>query len=338
MYFKIEMTKENLLDVKQTLTNTLDFAKGIRDIDTETELKISIDTIDQIIDKKTEITDESMLDIQRFIKNAVEFSENHGADQNLIKGLNESLQIVKKSLYSGQSLFEEGTDRIPSNQPVAKHVTIDPTVLDSIEKRFAEFEKVLKSIEGSIQGSGKNELKMREEFEKILDQLKELVTKYVDQLKSSLEGKVDHIKTEANNLIASKMQIINDRFKDLSEAIDKNFPLRAAQEVSKEITKEQPLDKTRDKNISEKNTEHPPDEKKEKQVNNEKQPLSRMEKENEGLKTFLNVFKEKYPKEFNDVINSMNQAIQLGDKANDHPKKDSPHKKPVVEEKEVLEL
>ncbi|MCY8737568.1 hypothetical protein P8881_19745 [Bacillus haynesii] len=224
----------------------------------------------------------------------------------------------------------------------AKNENIDSNILDSIEKRFVEIEKMLKGIEVSIQESGQKGFNTKENLEKLLEQLKALVTKYVNQLKSSLEGKVDHVKTEANNLIASKVQNINQKIKDLSETIDKNFPLKNDQQNSKEMTKTKSADKTND--ISGKTDRQEPDEKKmeNKPLDNKGlQRQGKIEKENEGLKTFIKVLKEKYPNEFNDVIKSMNQKTQSVNKTIDSSENDQPLKKPVIEEtkvKEVLEL
>lgn len=317
------MKEDNLLDIQRTLNNALDLVKKMTNPELKDDLSVSVQVIGQMIDKN-EVKEDDLLEIKRDLNNALDFFK--GGSREIVKELSESVQKVDG--LSKQLLSEKGLESL--NQ--------QPDVFDTIEKRFAEIEKMLKSIEGSIQGSGKNEINVKEEFEKILEQLKELVTKYVDQLKTSLEGKVDHIKAEANHLIANKVQNVNQKIKDLSETLDKTFPLKSEQQATKEIVKAQSLDKTKD--ISKKNPEQRPDEKKEKnhQVNNEVQPVSKIEKENEGLKTFLKVFKERYPNEFNNVINSMNQAIQSGDKTNDLSKNDSPKKKPVIEEKEVLEL
>ncbi|MGG0878059.1 hypothetical protein [Bacillus inaquosorum] len=319
------MKEDNLLDIQRTLNNALDLVKKMTYPELKDDLSVSVQVIGQMIDKN-EFKEDDLSEIKRDLKNALDFFKGGSNDLEIVKELSESVQKVDG--LSQQLLTEKGLESL--NQ--------QPDVFENIEKRFAEIERMLKSIEVSIQGSGKNEINVKEEFEKILEQLKELVTKYVDQLKSSLEGKVDHIKVEANHLIASKVQNVNQKIKDLSETIDKTFPLKSDQQATKEIAKAQSLDKTKD--ISEKNTEQRPDEKKEKnhQVNNEVQPVSKIETENEGLKTFFKVFKERYPNEFNNVINSMNQAIQSGEKTNDLSKSDSPQKKPVIEEKEVLEL
>lgn len=320
----MKVKEDNLLDIQRTLNNALDLVKKMTNPELQDDLSVSVQVIGQMIDKN-EVKEDDLLEIQRDLKNALDFFKG-GSSTKIVKELSESVQ--KLDGLSKQLFSEKGLEGL--NQ--------QPDVFETIEKRFAEMERMLKSIEVSIQGSGKNEINVKEEFEKILEQLKELVTKYVDQLKTSLEGKVDHIKAEANQLIANKVQNVNQKIKDLSETLDKTFPLKSEQQATKEIAKAQSLDKTKD--ISEKDTEQRPDEKKEKkhQVNNEVQPVSKIETENEGLKTFFKVFKERYPNEFNNVINSMNQAIQSGEKTNDLTKNDSPQKKPVIEEKEVLEL
>ncbi|WP_039076282.1 hypothetical protein [Bacillus sp. MSP13] len=318
------MKEDNLLDIQRTLKNALDLLKKMTNPELKDDLSVSVQVIDQMIDKN-ELKKDDLSEIKRDLNNALDFFKGGSNDLEIVKELSESVQKVDG--LSQQLLTEKGLGNL--NQ--------QPDVFENIEKRFAEIERMLKSIEVSIQGSGKNEINVKEEFEKILEQLKELVTKYVDQLKSSLEGKVDHIKAEANHLIASKVQNVNQKIKDLSETIDKTFPLKSDQQATKELAKAQSLDKTKD--ISEKNnTEQRPGEKKGKYHHSEVQPVSKIEKENEGLKTFLKAFKERYPNEFNNVLDSMNQAIQSGDKTNDLTKNNSLQKKTVVEEKEVLEL
>lgn len=253
-------------------------------------------------------------------------------ENNNLKKINQQL---KKENTDLKILVEKHTKTLPESD-LSK--SGNSNVLESIEKRFNALEGMLENLESSIRESGHEGIQVKEEFQKILDQLREFITNYVDKLKSSLVGKVDDVKHEVNTLISNKVQIVNQKIKGLSETIDQKFP-QNEQQANKKTLEKQADNNTNssEKRSSEQSTRKGVQEEKGERSNENHEPqkndnmhnYEKIENENKGLKTFLKVFKEKYPNEFQDVINSMNQSLE---KASDQAIKKTVVKEPKVQE------
>ncbi|WP_186321270.1 hypothetical protein, partial [Bacillus pumilus] len=94
----------------------------------------------------------------------------------------------------------------------------------SVLNKLSYLESVIGHIQKDVIESDPKDLHVKEEYVKLVDQVKRLFKSFVNDIKSSFTNKVDGVKNEINSLITNKVQSINDKFKALSDSIDAKFP------------------------------------------------------------------------------------------------------------------
>ncbi|MEC0473588.1 hypothetical protein P8815_17775, partial [Bacillus altitudinis] len=104
----------------------------------------------------------------------------------------------------------------------------------SVLYKLSHIESVIGHIQKDVIESDPKDLHVKEEYVKLVDQVKRLFKSFVNDIKSSFTNKVDGVKNEINSLITNKVQSINDKFKALSDSIDAKFPDPARGAVEKQ--------------------------------------------------------------------------------------------------------
>ena len=187
----------------------------------------------------------------------------------------------------------------------------NPEVSSLLDQHFSKVEKLLTDFTEKIEKSPHEDLPQLEEnsrgkltkiFSDLKDGIKQLFVDMKEQVRSGIDNKVNDIKVNINNAVAEKVQVVNDKIKNLTASLDEKYQIIEKQpEKAKEVPKQEV--KNEDSALKETDT---PDLGQIKKENNQ------LKKENDGLKTFVNVVKSKHPEVYQAIYNTM-KGVQQGE-------------------------
>ncbi|MCY7883111.1 hypothetical protein MOD62_16120 [Bacillus spizizenii] len=340
------MKEDNLLDIQRTLNNALDLVKKMANPELKDDLSVSVQVIRQMIDKN-EVKEDDLLEIKRDLKNALDFFKG-GSSTEIVKDLSGSIQKVDR-IMSNQMLHEKGfyLESGSASSDVKIHTE-------------AQLRSALLNHAAIIKDE---EFKGWEPADYTDENIRSFEKKWTEKIESlkagTLSDLIAYIKDEKINLTSVKPNELTD--KDFEDPNSPKF-LTVTNVMSQKLTTARAYNSKEDceadvtamvrKGFKVVSTSHElaehyreyqidmgrtgvvidqlgslPDGLKNKglsqQLKELKQINSGLENENKGLKTFLNVLKEKSPQAFNEVINTLNKSVS--------------NKGPVIEETKIKE-
>lgn len=233
----------------------------------------------------------------------------------------------------------------------------NPEVSALLEQHFSKIEKLITDFSVKIEKSSHEDIPQLEEnmigklnkiFMELKDGLKQLFVDMKDNVRSGIENKVNDVKINIHNTVAEKVQNVNDKIKNLTESLDKKYQIieKEPEKIEKEPVGDfqvtQPISQ-----VQKASNEVKLDKKTEGanlKASEESQSLAviipkvgelekqnkQLNKENEGLKTFVNVVKSKHPDVYQSIYNTM-KGVQQGE-----PKQEQSEIK--TKEKDEIEL
>ncbi|MGM0817451.1 MAG: hypothetical protein ACQEUO_18440 [Bacillota bacterium] len=172
--------------------------------------------------------------------------------------------------------------------------------LAQLDAKIEKVEELLENFDSALEDPKITDVGTKEEFQKLIDQLKNVFKTLVQEIKDSITNKVDGVKYDFNSLITNKVQSINDKFKALSDSIDAKFPDPAREAVEKQepvkeaaqaVEKQEPAKETAQ--VAELNAE-----------------INSLKRENTSLKALFTTFQKSYPDEWQDVQNKTNKKFE----------------------------
>ncbi|WP_368298872.1 hypothetical protein [Cytobacillus firmus] len=219
----------------------------------------------------------------------------------------------------------------------------NPEVSALLDQHFSKLEKLLADFSEKVEKASREDIPQLEEsmkgklnklFADLKDGLKQLFVDMKDKVQSGIENKVNDVKINIHNAVAEKVQTVNDKIKNLTATLDKKY-----QVIEKEPEKlqKEPLWRL---NQEDKQQEAPALPQVQKAFDEVKrvakteaakikapevsQSLADMsphvgelenqnkhlKKENDGLKTFVNVVKSKHPEVYQSIYNTMKGVQQ----------------------------
>ncbi|WP_226567793.1 hypothetical protein [Bacillus stratosphericus] len=177
----------------------------------------------------------------------------------------------------------------------------------NVLEKLSYLESTISRIQKDVIESDPKDLHAKEEYVKLIDQVKKLFKSFVNDIKSSFTNKVDGVKNEINSLITNKVQSINDKFKALSDSIDAKFPDPTGDAVEKQEPAkeaEQAVEKQDLSDIVPKVAELIAENNTLKSENNG------LKSENAALKTFVSALRKFYPDQVNDTQIKINKMFE----------------------------
>ncbi|PTY92322.1 hypothetical protein [Heyndrickxia sporothermodurans] len=273
-------------------------------------------------------------------------SKEFKPDHPIALTVNQEMKEVKNMLE------EQGLD--PSK---------NPEVSALLDQHFSKLEKILTDFSEKIEKASHEDIPQLEEnvkgklnkiFIDLKDGLKQLFVDMKDKVRSGIENKVNDVKINIHNAVAEKVQNVNDKIKNLTESLDKKYQVieKEPEKLQKgsvgQLNKEDDLQVTQPlSQVQKASNEVKLDEKTEGanlKAPEESQSLAvivpkigdlekqnkQLKKENDGLKTFVNVVKSKHPDVYQSIYNTM-KGVQQGE-----PKQEQSEIKTKV--KEEIEL
>lgn len=240
--------------------------------------------------------------------------------------VNQEIKDVKNMLG------EQGVD--PSN---------NPEVSDLLNHHFSKLEKLLTEYTEKIEKSSHEDLPQLEEnmkgklnkvFTDLKEGLKQILVDMKDKALSGIENKVNDVKVNIHNAVAEKVQGVNDKIKNLSVSLDEKYQvhekgnvklqkpyierltqgddlqkvpnLSQVQKVSEDVEKDMEIKaKVEVPEVSQSLAKQNPP------ITVELQSqIKQLKKENDGLKTFVNLVKSQNPEVFQSIYNTMKDVQQ----------------------------
>ncbi|MBY0155431.1 MULTISPECIES: hypothetical protein [Bacillaceae] len=253
-------------------------------------------------------------------------SKEFKPDHPIALTVNQEMKEVKNMLE------EQGLD--PSK---------NPEVSALLDHHFSKLEKLLSDFSEKIEKASHEDIPQLEEnmkgklnkiFTDLKDGLKQLFVDIKDNVRSGIENKVNDVKINIHNAVAEKVQNVNDKIKNLSASLDKKYQIiekepeaSALSQVQKAFDEVKEAAKTEAAKIkagevSQSLADMSPI------VGNLENQNKQLKKENEGLKTFVNVVKSKHPEVYQSIYNTM-KGVQI------EPKQEQNEIKTKVKELEL---
>lgn len=201
------------------------------------------------------------------------------------------------------------SEKIKGPGPDSPSEDFTKNVLD----KLSYLESVIGHIQKDVIESDPKDRHVKDEYVKLVDQVKRLFKSFVNDIKSSFTNKVDGVKNEINSLITNKVQSINDKFKALSDSIDAKFP-EPAKEATQAVEKQEP------------------------KIADAKTEINKLKSENVALKGLLSTFQKIYPDEFQDVRNKIDKTLEPKQKQSKDPDIQKPTQKVTTIKSESISL
>lgn len=255
-------------------------------------------------------------------------SKEFNPDHSITFAVNQEIREIKTMLEDHEKDFSK-----------------KPEVSTLLDEHFSKIEKLLVEFTDKLENASQKELPQLEEnlkgklskiFTDLKDGLKQLLIDFKDQVRSGVENKVNDVKINIHNAFAEKVQGVNNKIKNFTSLLDekyqviektipKEFP---ENRNSQNLEKQEPLlqDSSRKEEVSAlTNVQKAFDDVQDiakvqakelpKQVENPafgelKEQNIKLQKENAGLKTFVNVVKSKHPEVYQSIYNTMKGVQQ----------------------------
>ncbi|MGG0888915.1 hypothetical protein [Cytobacillus horneckiae] len=255
------------------------------------------------------------------ILSSKEFKPEHP----IVLSVNQEIKDVKNMLE------EQGLD--PSS---------NPEVSELLNHHFSKLEKLLTEYTEKIEKSSHEELPQLEEnmkgklnkvFTDLKEGLKQIFVDMKDKVRSGIENKVNDVKVNIHKAVAEKVQNVNDKIKNLSVSLDEKYQvlergsenlqetpiersnqgedlqevpnLSQVQKVFEEVEKDMKLkEKVEVPEVSQSLADIAPN------VGELTSKNNQLKKENDGLKTFVNVVKTQHPEVYQSIYNTMKGVQQ----------------------------
>lgn len=219
----------------------------------------------------------------------------------------------------------------------------NPEVSALLDQHFSKLEKLLADFSEKIEKASHEDIPQLEEnmkgklnklFTDLKDGLKQLIVDMKDKVQSGIENKVNDVKINIHNAVAEKVQTVNDKIKNLTATLDKKYQIiekepeklqkeplggldqedkqQAAPALSqvqkafdevKSVTKTEAA-KIKTPEVSQSLADMSP------HVGELENQNKHLKKENDGLKTFVNVVKSKHPEVYQSIYNTMKGVQQ----------------------------
>ncbi|WP_144497041.1 hypothetical protein [Bacillus pumilus] len=216
-------------------------------------------------------------------------------------------------------------------------------VLAQLDAKIEKIEELLENFHSALENPKVTDSGTKEEFQKLIDQLKNVFKTLVQEIKGSITNKVDGVKNDFNSLITNKVQSINDKFKALSDSIDAKFPDPAREAVEKQepakeaaqaVEKQEPakeaaqaVEKQEPAKEAAQAVEKQEPAKEVAQAVEKQEPAKEaaelkdevtrlknennsLKSENASLKTFVSAIRKFYPDQVNDTQNKINKMFE----------------------------
>ncbi|QNP18294.1 hypothetical protein H9S87_18595 (plasmid) [Bacillus pumilus] len=210
-------------------------------------------------------------------------------------------------------------------------------VLLELDTKIEKIEELLENFHSALEDPKITDAGTKEEFQKLIDQLKNVFKTLVQEIKDSITNKVDGVKNDFNSLITDKVQSINDKFKALSNSIDAKFPDPAREAVEKQepakeaaqaVEKQEPAKEAAQavekqgpvkeaaqavekqgpvKEAAQAVEKQGPVKEEIAELNAE---INSLKRENTSLKALFTTFQKSYPDEWQDVQNKTNKKFE----------------------------
>ncbi|MGG4506334.1 hypothetical protein ABEW77_10830 [Heyndrickxia sporothermodurans] len=253
-------------------------------------------------------------------------SKEFKPDHPIALTVNQEMKEVKNMLE------EQGLD--PSK---------NPEVSALLDHHFSKLEKLLSDFSEKIEKASHEDIPQLEEnmkgklnkiFTDLKDGLKQLFVDMKDNVRSGIEIKVNDVKINIHNAVAEKVQNVNDKIKNLSASLDKKYQiiekepeasaLSQVQKAFDEVKEAAKIEAAKIKagEVSQSLADMSPI------VGNLENQNKQLKKENDGLKTFVNVVKSKHPEVYQSIYNTM-KGVQI------EPKQEQNEIKTKVKELEL---
>lgn len=214
----------------------------------------------------------------------------------------------------------------------------NPEVSALLDQHFSKLEKLLADFSEKIEKASHEDIPQLEEnmkgklnkiFTDLKDGLKQLFVDMKDKVRSGIEDKVNDVKVNIHNAVAEKVQNVNDKIKNLTASIDKKYQIiekgteklqkdpieRPSQENELQVASalsrvQKAFDEVKDAakteaakikatEVSQSLADMSPF------VGKLENQNKQLKKENDGLKTFVNVVKTKHPEVYQSIYNTM---------------------------------
>lgn len=248
---------------------------------------------------------------------------NKSYDREEYQPTNPLSEVVKEKTSEVKSILSNEKMNLSSEQ-----------INEVLDDHLSKIENILNDFTQKINNAPKKDInqlqkdlreKVTQAFKELINTLERTFNGIKDQTKEKVNEKVHDIKTEAHNAVSVRMQRVNDKIKNISNVIDEKFNVNKqnlGQEVekeSKEVSKDQKehtessveSNKTDNHSINSKNDEKNESisEKKQQELAGTKEPdnldVAQLNKENKGLKTFVNIVKNDHKKVYDNVLDTL---------------------------------